>query len=108
MKILVISVHPDDETLGCGGTLLRYQSQGNEIYCAFITNNSRDHKITQDAIEDAYADNIFEETAIIVRSNKRANLYNQQIRNNILLKENELDAGDYLMVVKNNYFWALQ
>ncbi len=59
----------------------------------------------QDAIEDAYADNVFEETAIIVRSNKRANLYNQQIRNKILLKENELDAGDYLMVVKNNYFW---
>ncbi len=59
----------------------------------------------QDAIETAYAGNVFEETAIIVRSNKRANLYNQQIRNKILLKENELDAGDYLMVVKNNYFW---
>jgi len=59
----------------------------------------------QDAIETAYAGNNFEETAIIVRSNKRANLYNQQIRNKILLKDNELDAGDYLMVVKNNYFW---
>ncbi len=59
----------------------------------------------QDAIETAYAGHNFEETAIIVRSNKRANLYNQQIRNKILLKENELDSGDYLMVVKNNYFW---
>jgi len=59
----------------------------------------------QDAIEDAYAGENFEETAIIVRSNKRANLYNQQIRNRILLREHELDAGDYLMVVKNNYFW---
>ena len=59
----------------------------------------------QDAIETAYTGNNFEDTAIIVRSNKRANLYNQQIRNKILLKENELDAGDYLMVVKNNYFW---
>jgi len=59
----------------------------------------------QDAIETAYAGNNFEETAIIVRSNKRANMYNQQIRNKILLKDNELDAGDYLMVVKNNYFW---
>ena len=59
----------------------------------------------QDAIETAYAGQNFEETAIIVRSNKRANLYNQQIRNKILLKDNELDAGDYLMVVKNNYFW---
>ena len=59
----------------------------------------------QDAIETAYAGNNFEDTAIIVRSNKRANMYNQQIRNKILLKESELDAGDYLMVVKNNYFW---
>ncbi len=59
----------------------------------------------QDAIEFAYSGEKFDETAIIVRSNKRANLYNQQIRNKVLLRERELDAGDYLMVVKNNYFW---
>ncbi len=59
----------------------------------------------QDAIETAYSGYKFEDTAIIVRSNKRANQYNRQIRNKILLKDNELDAGDYLMVVKNNYFW---
>lgn len=58
-----------------------------------------------DAINDAYDANGHEETAIIVRSNKRANLYNQQIRNRILFRENELTAGDYMMVVKNNYFW---
>jgi len=46
-----------------------------------------------------------EETVIIVRSNKRANLYNQNIRNRILFQEEELSAGDFLMVVKNNYFW---
>ena len=58
-----------------------------------------------DAINGAYDDLGNEETAIIVRSNKRANLYNQQIRSRILFNENELTAGDYLMVVKNNYFW---
>jgi len=58
-----------------------------------------------DAINDSYDANGHEETAIIVRSNKRANLYNQQIRNRILFRESELSAGDYLMVVKNNYFW---
>ena len=58
-----------------------------------------------DAINDAYDSDGHEETAIIVRSNKRANLYNQQIRNRILFRDNELTAGDYLMVVKNNYFW---
>lgn len=58
-----------------------------------------------DAINDAYSELGNEETAIIVRSNKRANAYNQQIRSRILFNENELSAGDYLMVVKNNYFW---
>ncbi|AUS06690.1 ATP-dependent DNA helicase [Pseudotamlana carrageenivorans] len=58
-----------------------------------------------EAINDAYSELGNEETAIIVRSNKRANLYNQQIRSRILFNENELSAGDFLMVVKNNYFW---
>ncbi len=58
-----------------------------------------------DAINDAYSNLGNEETAIIVRSNKRANLYNQQIRSRVLFNENELTTGDYLMVVKNNYFW---
>ncbi len=60
---------------------------------------------TMDAINDAYSALGNEETTIIVRSNKRANLYNQQIRERILFNENELSAGDYMMVVKNNYFW---
>lgn len=59
-----------------------------------------------DAINDAYSNEGYEETAIIVRSNKRANAYNQQIRQRILFNEAELSAGDYLMVVKNNYFWV--
>lgn len=58
-----------------------------------------------DAINDAYSSLGNEDTTIIVRSNKRANLYNQQIRSRILFNENELTSGDYLMVVKNNYFW---
>ncbi|MFG6687859.1 ATP-dependent RecD-like DNA helicase [Mariniflexile sp. HNIBRBA6329] len=62
------------------------------------------HEI-MDAINDSYSALGNEETAIIVRSNKRANLYNQQIRNRILFNESELSSGDYLMVVKNNYFW---
>lgn len=44
-------------------------------------------------------------SVVLVRSNKRANLYNAQIRQRILHRESELDAGDRLMVVKNNYFW---
>lgn len=59
----------------------------------------------QDAINTAY-DNIgVEDTAFIVRSNKRANQYNEQIRSKIRGQENEISTGDFVMVVKNNYFW---
>ena len=58
-----------------------------------------------DAINDSYSSLGNEDTVIIVRSNKRANLYNQTIRERILFQESELSAGDFLMVVKNNYFW---
>ncbi|NKI31940.1 ATP-dependent DNA helicase [Croceivirga thetidis] len=59
----------------------------------------------QEAIDSSYQNEGREETAIIVRSNKRANLYNQNIRERILFLENEISVGDYMMVVKNNYFW---
>src|SRR5690554_3226770 len=59
-----------------------------------------------DAISDSYSELGNEGTVIIVRSNKRANLYNQSIRERILFQEAELSSGDYLMVVKNNYFWV--
>ena len=59
----------------------------------------------QDAIHSAYSNYSIEDTAFIVRSNKRANQYNEQIRAKILDKESELATGDFLMVVKNNYFW---
>ncbi|MFZ6051594.1 ATP-dependent DNA helicase [Halocola ammonii] len=44
-------------------------------------------------------------TMVITRSNKRANLFNQQIRNRLLWREEDLAVGDMLMVVRNNYFW---
>jgi exodeoxyribonuclease-5 len=59
----------------------------------------------QDAITVAYDNDGVEDTAFIVRSNKRANQYNQQIRGKIRGQENEISTGDYVMVVKNNYFW---
>jgi ATP-dependent exoDNAse (exonuclease V) alpha subunit len=59
----------------------------------------------QDAINSAYSNYSIEDTAFIVRSNKRANQYNEQIRTKILFKESDLSTGDFLMVVKNNYFW---
>ena len=59
----------------------------------------------QNALSASYAAQGSEDTVLIVRSNKRANAYNQQIRSRILFNEHELTAGDYLMIVRNNYFW---
>ena len=49
-----------------------------------------------------------DEAVVITRSNKRANLFNQGIRSRILYREEELSAGDLLLVAKNNYFWSEQ
>ncbi|MCX6296501.1 MAG: ATP-dependent helicase [Bacteroidetes bacterium] len=59
----------------------------------------------EDALNSTYSKYGAEETMVICRSNKRANIFNQQIRARIRWQENELSAGDYMMVVKNNYFW---
>ena len=56
-------------------------------------------------IQDSYNKYGLEETAIVVRSNKRANLYNQAVRDKILNNENIINVGDLLMVIKNNYYW---
>ena len=59
-----------------------------------------------EAISDSYDHAGMDETMIICRSNKRANLYNRGIRNTILYREDELNSGDLLMVAKNNYYWG--
>jgi hypothetical protein len=48
-----------------------------------------------------------DETMVVTRSNKRASIYNQGIRNMILGREEELSSGDMLMVVRNNYHWEM-
>lgn len=49
-----------------------------------------------------------ENSIVICRSNKSANLYNQHIRNQILFREEEITGGDLIMVVRNNYYWLQQ
>ena len=54
-------------------------------------------------ISSSYADVGMDETMVVTRSNKRANVYNQGIRATVLDREDELCTGDLLMVVKNKY-----
>ena len=59
-----------------------------------------------DALSTSYYRVGTDETIVITRSNKRANIYNQGIRSQVLDREDELCRGDQLMIVKNNYFWT--
>lgn len=59
----------------------------------------------EDGLRYAYDKFGIENTTVICRSNKNANLYNQHIRRQIFFHEDEISAGDYLMIVRNNYFW---
>jgi len=59
-----------------------------------------------DSISDSYYRVGTDETIVVTRSNKRANRYNQGIRNMILGREEGITGEDMLMIVKNNYFWT--
>jgi exodeoxyribonuclease V len=89
--------------------LLDQEMSGNEIP-RFKTNDTDVVRISgEDLIEtisSAYHKYGMDNVIIINRSNKRANRYNQGIRNAVLFKESEITQGDYIMVVKNNYYWA--
>ena len=63
-KVLVVAVHPDDETLGCGGTLLKHKAQGDEIYWLVVTGPIKgDHPAFTDEFiskRDALVDRVSE------------------------------------------------
>ncbi len=59
-----------------------------------------------ESLQSSYSKVGIDDTIVVCRSNKRANIYNQGIRNMILGREEELTVGDRLMVVKNNYYWT--
>ncbi|OJW18272.1 AAA family ATPase [Mucilaginibacter sp. 44-25] len=84
--------------------------QEKEITPKITTKGYKDiYRMGSDMLEEGlnYAYNKYgdDQTLIICRSNKNANLYNRQIRGRILYREEELTGGDQLMVVRNNYFW---
>ena len=59
-----------------------------------------------ETLSDSFDSVGLDDTIVITRSNKRAGIFNQGIRNQILYREEELTAGDMLLVAKNNYYWG--
>ena len=77
---------------------LRFSGYGD------VVNLSGEYLI--ETLSDSYDKVGLDETIVITRSNKRAGIFNQGIRNQILYREEELTAGDMLLVAKNNYYWG--
>ena len=91
-------------------TILRQNVTDNLAQVTFHTRKFKDiFGMNSDRLEDglryAYEKAGLDGTIIICRSNKQALMYNQYIRRNMLYKEEKLEAGDRLMIVKNNYYW---
>ena len=91
-------------------TRLRKKISDYDYSCPKFLTNSEVVRINtgdylQEALETAYSNEGINNTTILCRSNKRANQYNQQVRIKIRWQENEISAGDKLMVVRNNYYW---
>ena len=61
-----------------------------------------------ESLNTSYGKVGYDETIVITRSNKRANIYNNGIRASVLDREEQLCRGDILMVVRNNYYWTLK
>lgn len=59
----------------------------------------------EELLHNLYSQYEHDEIVVITRSNKRAYIFNQEIRNRILFRENLINSGDYMMAVKNNYYW---
>ena len=92
-------------------TYMRQMLLENQIMKPFFMTNDFDDTIRlegidlEDSLSDAYSQYGEENVVIITRSNKRANIYNREVRNRILFKENKIESGDLMMVVRNNYYW---
>ena len=59
----------------------------------------------EELFNNLYDRNDCDEIVTVTRSNKRAYLFNNEIRSRVLYRENRIATGDYLMAVKNNYYW---
>lgn len=90
---------------------LREQTSSEYPHIRFYVNDYSDiRRINGDELEDVLYDcyrmSGVEDSIIVCRSNKRANLFNQQIRVRIKGLDERIASGDYVMVVKNNYHWV--
>lgn len=92
-------------------TLVRCMLEQNIVEIPHLDMNYDDIRSVEggeflELLQECYDKYGRDETIVITRSNKRANRYNEGIRRNVLYAEEEIEGGDMLMVVKNNYHYT--
>jgi exodeoxyribonuclease-5 len=111
IELIEVVRQEQDSGILHNATELRNQIRNNDVKFPFfhlkdfndiISTNGED---LEDALNLAYSNYGEENVVVITRSNKRANIFNQEIRNRILFREGTIQSGDLMMVVKNNYHW---
>ena len=100
-----------DSGILSNATNLRNQLYTNEVNIQFETKSFNDvYRMTGEKLEDGlrYSYDKYgpEETMVVCRSNKSAVLFNKHIRMSILYRQDEIEAGDHLMIVRNNYHYV--
>lgn len=112
-QLTEVARQQSDSGILCNATMLRKQiSEGKVdqlprlLYKNFADVRRIDGYDFLECLETSYRRQGTDDTIIITRSNARANRFNQGVRNRILEREEEISAGDRLMVVKNNYYWG--
>lgn len=92
-KVLFIAVHPDDETLGCGGTILKHKAQGDEIYWLVITNATKNHPLK-------FSDEFVEMRDKLVDSVSEAYGFNETVKLNLPTQMlHAVDMKDFVVAV---------
>lgn len=102
----------EDSGILCNATSIRSCLSQNVIPLPKLSTHSDveriDGSMLLDALESSYSKVGIQDTIVITRSNKMANRYNEGIRRTILWKDSTISKGDYIMIVKNNYFWTAE
>ncbi len=53
-KVVVVAVHPDDETIGCGGTIIKHLNKGDEVHCILVTKGNAEQNVIWNQVKETY------------------------------------------------------
>jgi len=111
IELTEVTRQAQDSGILFNATLLRQLLQENEPFKPLFQCSQFNDVVKlngydiEEEVSSCYSRDGIENTMIVCRSNKQANHFNRYIKYNILFQEDELNAGDLVMVVRNNYFW---